>query len=507
MSTAEKFKAAAGAALCQFLSTTGSAAASYAAYGLFTPGPFDEWAAVGYAGVAGLAYQAGCTWDSGQAPPPGGIDGCSEIAGGIGAIQVDAGGGWSDLGADAHMQDAVKITEVRVYDVGSGSSWVSLCVWDRSGGGSSSYAANGYPTQAAAQAIKWRLRVKSGSCVGTGTPDNPPVPPYEYTDPGDSCNITVNFLGYMANDNGQTGVAWKLEPGPQSRASGGVIGGCNFEPVIYYQPPDGPGGPGGPGGGGDGPIIPWLPGPDGDGGEPWWAEAIRRALPELAGEILRKLLEQRFGADVYRVVSVCEKDADGDPVSEAREWVIPQLPTLSAVVNRLDGIAYLLQGLKDFKQPICDQERPPAVTGEPVTVTFRSDEQSPVGGRSLKKQFRYFDQSGSQLETHTAHWQDFVWQAGDVIVWLEGTALGKPQVWAASVAEGRRVIEHAAQVAGVDITKGKWHDTASSDVRYGQPGRMRVATARDGTLWVTKRPGPSGRPETAPRQSALRVTH
>ena len=505
MSTAEKFKAAAGAALCQFLSASGSAAASYAAYGLFTPGPFDEWAALGYAGVAGLAYQAGCSWDSGQAAPPGGIDGCREISGGIGAVQYFIYGEWRDVSNQNYAQDATRIVGVTVYEGGQGAGWVSACEWERAGTTNSSEVIYGQPSQGAAAAIKWRLRVKSGTCVSTGNPDVPPVPPYEYTDPGDGCNITVNFLGYMANDNGQTGVAWKLEPGPQSRASGGVIGGCNFEPVIYYQPPGG-GGPGGPGGGGDGPIIPWVPGPDGEGGEPWWVEAIRKALPELAGEILRKLLEQRFSADVYRVVSVCEKDADGDPVSEAREWVIPQLTTWDAVVNRLDGIAYILQGLKDFKQPICDQERPPAVTGDPVTVTFRSDEQSPMGGTPLKKQFRYFDQSGSPLETHTAHWQDFVWQAGNVIVWLEGTALGSPKVWAASEAEGRRVIQHAAQVAGVDITKGKWHVTASSDARYGQPGRMRVAMSRQGTLWVTKRPDPSGPPETLPPVGALRVT-
>ena len=40
--------------------------------GLLTPGPFDEWGAIAYSGVAQLAYAAGCNWDPGQEGPTGG---------------------------------------------------------------------------------------------------------------------------------------------------------------------------------------------------------------------------------------------------------------------------------------------------------------------------------------------------------------------------------------------------------------------------------------------------
>ena len=222
---------------------------------------------------------------------------------------------------------------------------------------------------------------------------------------------------------------------------------------------------------------------------------VRGGSEALVEKLFQQLLGEKVAGRAYRIVSVCETNDQGDPVSLTREVDIPELPLLNAAIYRLDALEYLLQGHKDFKQPIC-QPTQAARSGEPVTVTFQSDGVSPVSGSTLKKMFKYFDQTGKSLEDHSAHWKDFTWQAGDVVVSAYGTVLGKPQVWAASEAEGRRVIEHAASIAGVDLSGADWQVKTAQNPRYGLPGLMRVKDY-GGYLWVTKRPDPSGPPELA----------
>jgi hypothetical protein len=118
--------------------------------------------------------------------------------------------------------------------------------------------------------------------------------------------------------------------------------------------------------------------------------------------------------------------------------------------------------------------------------------------RPLRKILRYRDQSGASLESHTEHWRGFQWEAGPVCVIHKGAAWGVPQVWAASAAEGKRVIRHAGAIAGVDPdAEGEWVVTGSLNPRYGKSGTMAVKVLRDGYLSVTKRDGPSGLPEVA----------
>jgi hypothetical protein len=119
-----------------------------------------------------------------------------------------------------------------------------------------------------------------------------------------------------------------------------------------------------------------------------------------------------------------------------------------------------------------------------------------AGERPLRKVFRYRDQSGTSLEAHTEHWRGFEWDAGPVIVYHRGAAWGEPQVWAASVAEGKRVIRHAGAIAGIDPDSvGEWVVTGSLNPRYGQTGRMLVKGLRNGAISVTKREGPDGLPQ------------
>jgi hypothetical protein len=116
----------------------------------------------------------------------------------------------------------------------------------------------------------------------------------------------------------------------------------------------------------------------------------------------------------------------------------------------------------------------------------------------LRKIFRYRDQSGASLESHTEHWRDFTWEAGPVCVIHKGASWGTPQVWASSIGEGKRVIRHAGSIAGIDPDQvGEWVITGSLNSRYGQSGSMRVRPLVGGFLSVTKRDGASALPDVA----------
>jgi hypothetical protein len=86
-----------------------------------------------------------------------------------------------------------------------------------------------------------------------------PWPPYTYTDPTTNCTYVVENEGMVMNDDGTVQPILKVSPGAQGRAGGGIIGGCNFTPVVYVPP----------GGGGGGGVFPWSPGLcNGDGRTP-----------------------------------------------------------------------------------------------------------------------------------------------------------------------------------------------------------------------------------------------
>jgi hypothetical protein len=177
-----------------------------------------------------------------------------------------------------------------------------------------------------------------------------------------------------------------------------------------------------------------------------------------------------------------------------REVPLPAAPILNGIVQRLDAMEVLMQGLKDFKQPTCPKPKP---RGELVSVRFVSLEDSAGGTRPLRKLLRYRDQSYADQCAHAEHWEGFEWNAGPVCVISTNLSWGVPQVWAASAEEGKRVIRHAADIAGVDLSdpKHKWIVSATVDPRYGRSGRMVPARVAVNSIWVTKRPGPSGPPE------------
>lgn len=118
-----------------------------------------------------------------------------------------------------------------------------------------------------------------------------------------------------------------------------------------------------------------------------------------------------------------------------------------------------------------------------------------MANRAVRKVLSYRDDSGSDQAAHVAHWEGFRWQTGPVIVASVGP-WGTVQVWASSAAEGKRVIRHAANIAGFDpddSAVGEWIVTTSGNPRYGRSAEVGVKI-RAGVPYVTKREGPNGAP-------------
>jgi hypothetical protein len=439
------------------------------------------------AGLGLLALNYGCSYD-----PAGGVSfqytGCQKASPG-GRVKMFWYLNGSKVGQLAG--DATEIVSFRWETYGSGYRW--WLTQKEPDGINHDYTFSNINNPGGT--VSFKSELISGTCALNygGTPTAPAV--YRYTDTTTNCIYNVEHLAWEVLPGGEVVPIVKISSGtPQQLASGGVISGCNFSPVVYR----GPGGPGGGGGGGNGPFaIPWNPGPNDPNGNPWWVSALQGAIGGAVGFLVRSLLEQYFGkkapANVYRLVSVCETNQAGEAISQSRERSIAEQPILDGLLSRVDALTVLMQGLKDFKQPICPPQKP-TYSGESVTVRFVSDAVSPQGHDVLRKTFSYLDQSARPLEDHTDHWADFSWEAGPVCVIHKGGPWGVPQVWAATADEGKRVIRHAGTVAGVDPDAvGSWIVTGSADSRYGVKGTMRVMR-RAGAICVSKRIGPSGLP-------------
>ena len=322
--------------------------------------------------------------------------------------------------------------------------------------------------------------------AGCGQEGTQPIPldayTFNYTDASTTCNYTYVLQDTWIDGDGFPRLAWRVDGAAgnlRNNCQGGRIAGYVWAPTegdryTYNFDFDGPGNgpPNGPG---------WQFQPD------WGA----------IGGLLLRLLEYNDPGDLYRLVSVRAQDADGEPISRSVEVDVPAgFRNFGASARvRFNAMNELMQGLKDFRQPIC---RGPRTVGELVTVHFQSDEISPNGEKRLRKVFRYRDQLGATLGEHAAHWEDFTWNAGPVCVIHRDADWGYLQVWAEDADEGKRVIRHAGTIAGISPdTEGRWLITASDDARYGRPGTMRLArrqSAEGEFLRISKRPDPNGLP-------------
>lgn len=487
MSFAQSLDSAVGAAVCNWLSNGGNAVLGNAVLiGLTTPGGTVPSVA---AGLGLLALNYGCTFDpntGGPAPGTEYVPGCQEVTSGDNLSLCKA---WNDT----HYAYFKKwIGAVRIAGPDGFGAYTYRITFVRANGVTSSEDWKMGPAQWASLRL---VAAPTATCkVQQPPPDAPAaIPPYTYTDATTSCTYKVEHLAWAQDEFGTITPVVKISPGATALASGGIIGGCNFSPVLYVGRG---GGRGGGGGGGYDQVWTWQDVPNDPDGTPWWKRILDVAIPAATGqivaEIFRQLFKRNVAGRVYRIRSVCETNDQGEAVDQAREAVIPDMNIPEGTIARLDAIEYILQGLKDFKQPTCNSR--PTYSGTPVTVRFQSDDPSPSGERPLRKHLRYRDTLSNPLEVHTDHWADFQWDAGPVIVQHTGGPWGVCKVWAASVDEGKRVIRHAGVVAGVDPdAQGRWIISGSADPRYGQTGRMRVER-RSGAICVSSRPGPSGLP-------------
>ncbi len=484
----EKLDRAAGAALCEGLQVAGGALIGAGAVSLVAGGAGVVPIALG--GASLMAAAAGCNWNpnDGDPTPPAGPETCWKGGSTFRILQILDG-----VSVSGGTPEVLEITDQETSPAGSGGNNRNLNIiryfWKTEGGVTGN---TGMFFGKSDAGEVWEVQQEwtgDDTCEEPSPPPpEPDVPPYEYTDPIDGCKLIVNLKGFSTDETGAVNPVFKIEPGSDLRSDDPVIGGCNFSPVIYT---------GGPGGPGEPPIIrPWDPGWDDPfGGEPPWAELLREIAAGIAGNVisneLANLLAPSFPPSKYELFSVCEVGSDGKPEQRVIEVEIPPIKGLQAAISRIDALVPLLQGQKDFKQPVCPPVKP---QGEFRTIGFISEEKSPSGKSPLRKRLRYRSMSGLGLNELIDYWKSFSFAAGPVTVKHRGASWGTITVWAASADEGKRVIRHAAGEAGIDAdTTGRWEISGSSSSRLGMPGTMKVNTA-GGYYWITARDGSNNRP-------------
>lgn len=502
----DRIDRAAGFATCAMLTTAGTR--------LIGAGVSSLWAKG--AGVVPLTFgslsllAAGYLCDGAEVDGPSGgsgIDGCSEITGGWGSL-------WRTNEDTAANRPGGGVQIIRLGEVLTREWWWNGTWSVRI---SATYNESDDPNnpqplilidqigptdedRERSKTMTYSLKVIEGQCAGTSDPDVAPDPVVEnvtYNDVETGCTLEIKHLGFAEeSEGGAQSPVWQIEQAqPETRedtGGGRIVGDCNFAPIIYY---DGGGGGGGGGGGIRIPVPDPVP-PTGPDGKQWWEPLVRGAISGLVAGAVEEALEQAlnpsYPAGSREIYAACENKEDGSPETFSVNW--PEQSFQDRVLQALDSVVDFQQQFHLWKDPVCGNE-PSPVTGDPVTTNWESDERSPISDHKIVKRFVYFDQSGKSTLEHLQHWIDFTWTSGPVAVFAKGTALGKPQVWASSADEGKRVINHAAAITGADMSKVEWIITSSKSSRIGLSGTMRVMRDRHGVSGVTKRDGPSGLPD------------
>jgi hypothetical protein len=494
---------AAGFATCNTLLAAGGALVGTGVATMAAGGSGVVPLSLGMLSYLGAGLACNQTPVDGDSPVPG-VDGCQQLGDDeYGWLQSKTvNNDWADIYPSGNWSKADTCNEIRDVTVVylpdlRPAAWRVTCTF-KTTGSSGPYLSAGYfdisTSEADARAVQFRIRPLAGQSCKFGTENPLPYPPnfhdpIQYTDPQTSCVYNITPQGFVTeSDGGQAGFVMKIEgTAPQTLASGGVVGGCNFSPTLVYQPP----------GGGPPTTTPWDPDwPDWDGGgtPPWLATLIGAAGGAAATAVtnaLEAIFEAKYPSGTREIYAACNYKQDGNP--ETFSVTFPEENYQNRVLTSLNAIVDFQQQILLWKTPTCSGGGS-SVSGEPVTINWISDEFSGTSGDRVQKLLTYFDQTGKTQAQHQAHWKDFSWQAGPVIVSVNDVPLGKPQVWAASEAEGKRVINHAAAISGVDMTNASWLITSPRSSRFGLSGTMRVKVSDKGSLWVTKRDGPFGLP-------------
>jgi hypothetical protein len=491
MSFAEGLAQATAASVCNWLNSGGSSlAATFIGAGTFFP---PTSAAARGAALGLLALDYGCSFNPNSGVPNenyNGFIGCTQAPPGgyLTLHPVTQDGRELSTGAQTFLSISMaKVThrdaEGIIYDLdGVGSDGVPVVIRGRA------WRLAGPPYNLKANPV-------GGACAGAPPQFGGSLPPRTFVT-NEGCTLNVDFESWLMGPDGMVKPVVKISSATAPFASGGVVGGCYFEPIVYV---------GGGGSGGDPPWwAPWVPTPPGSDGKPWWLKLLESvgdaAMEAVIGKVIEDLMEPALPEVKYTLASVCEVDADGLATQRYVERTIPAGRGLPAIAQRIDMLQYIAQGLKDFRQPTCPREDTrPRFTGEEVTVRFESKEPSPYSAMRLRKNLRYRRQNGTDLAYHTQAWWNFEWRSGSCQVISTGLPWGRPQVWASTEAEGKRVIRRAADLAGVNLEdpRHKWVVNRSTDPRTGVAGEMKTKLLADGQPWVTERLGPDGPPFVA----------
>ena len=485
---------AAGNALCSVLGTYGAAAPFLTLVGMRKPG-VGTGALMATSQLAAVAATYGCNWDPGApGPTTGGLSGCKKTDGYMtlyGNLDGNVGTGPGDPVLGVFVTE---VTAVYVKDTLDANNLIRPGLFVE-------YLTTQDPgvtqrnlftfVDVHPNAIFYTI-LQSGTCQENDiAPVATPPDPVPYTDVQTGCTLNVQLKGFGLAEADNVRPVFEITSGggPAARVDS-PIGGCNFAPLIYVG-----------GSGGKPPGFGPVPDPiDDDGPEPWWAPIARGIAQGLAAtavqEALSALTEASYTGRSYAVNGVCELDPNGNPMQVTRSTNFPDGDFASAVLYRLDALSEMFQFNKDLRQPTClpTSNQP----GDPVTINFRSVQRTLTGNNQARKRFIYFDQVNSTLEATVAHWRDFTWNAGPVVVGCLDTPLGKPQVWAESLDEAKRVFAHAAAIAGVDLATARYELGTPKNPRYGFTGQMVVDRSANGILGITKRQGPSGLPDGLP---------
>ena len=465
------------------METAGSAAPGLAVAALVEPTPVGEALAL-TAAIAGAVSNYGCNWDPDG--PPGwtaGYEpkGCWKATKNCIWLAKE----WNNANQFGPMSEFISLVNTGVEGNNGTTEWE--CTWKVVSG----EIKTGKRFYLPGEITQYQLVTPpSGSCDCLDHKDSPAQPkpdPFTYQDEESGCTLNVQMLGWAERSPGVIEPAFEITPQlPEGRTGGGgIIGGCNFQPTIYA------GGPGGPGG----PTIPPIYPPEGTGDD-WWEDAIKGAIQGAAAWAVRELLDAltqpKLPPASFEFIAPCNwKDPETKTEKDSKIYQWPEQNVQSRIVSNQAVIMEILQQHLNWKTPICSGHEG---KGDYRTISFISVESSPYGDGRLRKRFRYRSQSGIGLDGVIDHWKDFEFDAGDVCVQHRGSSLGSPQVWAASSAEGKRVIQHAAREAGVDPNQtGEWSISGSDNPRYGVFGRMIVNT-KGGYYWITSRLGENGRP-------------
>ena len=490
---------AAGATTCNILALSGGALVQAGAVGIVAGG-------VGFVPfTAGAAMLLAANYACGEMPLDDAnenqLTGCTEVAS-KGAVQVDwVDGTTFDAFPPGNLnysagQNCKRIKSAKIqYVDGHSSPWWIVVEWEGPNG--EQYSDNQYTfrNEDDAKKVKFSIRAFNNDCTATA-PETRPLPPemfepQPYTDSVTNCEFNITFQGFAEPvPGGPTKPVYLLQQAGQTRADGGVMGGCNWPDTVFMPGDDGDGG----GGDGEGPVyipVPSPQPPDGPGGVPWWAGPLlagsTSAALNLIGDALKEATRPSLPEGSFTLKAPCDVDEEGNPLEQT--WVYPSQKADERMIAHQITMLEALQTHLNWKTPTCNDRQPTVKEGQWVTTRWISDEKMDHSNRRLRKLFRYRTKSTRNIGQLSTYWKDFVWESGDVCVRHNGAWWGNPQVWAATPEEGQRVIRFAGAEAGLDPDQaGEWAFSSSDSPRYGMSGTMRIQM-HEGFPWVAKRDG------------------